>query len=334
MARAPQSSGALYAGGPRVSLWHHTPLSPSGSRDTLLRRILRNASEWVLLRSGAAKRGRRRHRDDVVILAYHNVVPDDGRPMGDRSLHLPLRSFRDQLDHLETHHEVVPLEALDRPGGARSRVAITFDDAYAGALELAIPELVDRGMPASVFVCPGLLGEPGFWWDRLAPETEGATLDREIRATALDDLQGRQHAILERFESEPEDAWWMRPGDEEAVVAAAGRPGITIGCHTWAHPNLTALSRDDVASELERTVRWIGERTGDHGIPHHLSFPYGLYDDATVEVAGDLGFEALYRIEGGVAGRPDRTPWVAPRLNVPSGVSRGGFELRTSGAKR
>jgi hypothetical protein len=38
---------------------------------------------------------------------------------------------------------------------------------------LGIPELVRRGLPATVFVAPALLDQRAFWWDRLANPTTG-----------------------------------------------------------------------------------------------------------------------------------------------------------------
>src|SRR2546428_13985807 len=42
--------------------------------------------------------------------AYHNVVPDDCPPFGDRSLHLSHRAFVRQLDLLLSTHCIVPLD--------------------------------------------------------------------------------------------------------------------------------------------------------------------------------------------------------------------------------
>src|SRR5687767_498679 len=111
----------------------------------VLRSTLKRATEVALAHGGPAHLGRLRGRARALILAYHNVLPEGEAPVGERSLHLPLTRFREHLEHLARHHEVVPLPALlDGEGstGRRPRVAITFDDAYHGALSVALPELV------------------------------------------------------------------------------------------------------------------------------------------------------------------------------------------------
>ena len=103
----------------------------------------------------------------IITLAFHNVIPDHVKPRGDTSLHLPISSFLDMVEWLASHFEVVGLDDLLPDGelsGSPPRAAITFDDAYAGAMENALPELISRGLPATVFVVSGARSEQTFWW--------------------------------------------------------------------------------------------------------------------------------------------------------------------------
>ena len=47
-------------------------------------------------------------------------------------------------------------------------IAITFDDAYAGTVDQALPELARLGLPATVFLAPAFVEGDTFWWDALA----------------------------------------------------------------------------------------------------------------------------------------------------------------------
>src|SRR6476646_910636 len=103
---------------------------------------LKQAVERLLIGAGVAGVSRARLRHRSVVLAYHNVVPDDAPPVGDLSLHLSQSRFAAQLDELARHAEVVPLDAVfSRAVGKRPRVAITFDDAYLGAVTRGVDEL-------------------------------------------------------------------------------------------------------------------------------------------------------------------------------------------------
>ena len=127
-----------------------------------IRAALKAVTERVLVQAGPVGLSRRGIRRRALVLAYHNILPDDTTSLGDRSLHLPRARFVEQLDELTQHCEIVSLdEAIEHawsPDAARPRVAITFDDAYRGAVTVGIPELVRRGLPATVFVAPAFIG--------------------------------------------------------------------------------------------------------------------------------------------------------------------------------
>lgn len=141
----------------------------------------------------------RRMRHRALVLAYHNVVPDGLAGRGDRSLHLPMSTFLRQMDLLQAHCRIVPL--IDILAGVRDDdrpvVAITFDDAYRGAVEHALPELSRRGLRSALFVAPGLLGAQSLWWDELAAVPDG--LSGTLRATVLQSDAGRQSPARERI---------------------------------------------------------------------------------------------------------------------------------------
>lgn len=303
------------------------------------RRPVKAAVEALLVRSGLARiRRRLLFGERTVVLAYHDVVPD-GEPVdGDPSLHLPLSRFLDQVDHLAETCRVVGFGEAVAPDGddggrpGRPRVAITFDDAYRGALALAIPELVRRRMPATVFVAPGLLGHRALWWDRLGPVLS-APDGRELRRRALAEHRGDPEAVVRwaREEGWPlaDPGRWCRTASEEELREAAELPGIALGSHGWDHLNLTALEEEELRAELERPSRWLADRFSSFG--PWLAYPYGLASAREERAAAGAGYELALRVEGGwlPVGPPE--PHAVPRLNVPAGLSPHGFRLRMAG---
>jgi len=99
------------------------------------------------------------------ILMYHRIVE-----RGARSEEDPYAVSADileaQLDWLATHSFApVPLDLalqFPAPGEAR-RFAVTFDDGYADFLELVLPVLSRRGVPATVFVVSNAIGGHADW---------------------------------------------------------------------------------------------------------------------------------------------------------------------------
>lgn len=301
----------------------------------MLRDRLKRAAELIAVSAGGRAIGRLRRRSQLLILAYHNVVPRGELPRGDRSLHLPQHTFGQQLDELLREHDVVPLGQLTNGGGeGRPRVAITFDDAYAGALTAGVDELRRRGLPATVFVPPAFIGGRSFWWDDLAESFQGE-IPGSLRDTWIIDLAGdegpiREAAISRGLPRPAELPAWARAGTEDDLRRAAAYEGLSFGSHSWSHVNLAAVDPARRRDELARSKAWLEAHVPESTIPW-LSYPYGIESGETRAAAREAGYAASVRVTGGRF-RPGAVPVHAlPRLNIPAGLSPAGFALRAAG---
>lgn len=330
---------------PHSSLRHLTPASsPYHVRNegscwvsAMLRSKVKSVVERLAVHSGAVGLARTFWPSRVYVLAYHNVLPAGAEPVGEGALHLSLGSFIEQIETLRLTHDVVPLQDVLRntSRSARPRAAITFDDGYRGAVNVALPELAARGMPATVFIAPGLVGDSTSWWDSLADPASG-TLTPLVRTQALDALRGEGRAVLAWARERGLPIMAIPPYGRvvtEGELQAAGRlPGITFGAHSWGHPNLTSLSGDGLRQELERPLKWLRERLP--GTIPWLAYPYGLWSPAVASATADAGYTGALRIEGGWFTPGLHPCYALPRFNIPAGLSIQGFVLRTSGVFR
>lgn len=278
------------------------------------------------------------HRRHVAILAYHNIVPKGSEPVGDRSLHLPESTFAGQLDLLVETHRVVSLRQLMTGdlAGSGPMAVITFDDAYLGALTVGVNQLVERRLPGTFFVSPAILGRRSLWWDQLATTDLG--LSPSLRSRLLTEKQGRQDVIEKWAESQGLHAKalpdYATTGTLEEVKKAAERRGITLGSHTWSHPNLAALPAPQVKRELRSADEWLRAEFAERAVLPWLAYPYGLHTDQVVEAASDAGVVGALRVNGGLwrkKGALPKSRLAVPRVNIPAGVSSSGFRLRASG---
>lgn len=301
--------------------------------------LLKRTTEAVLVRSGTTAISRLLRSSGRLILAYHNVVPDDAPACGDPSVHLSRRRFAEQLDQLLRTHELVSLERLlsaeAGEGGGRPRVAITFDDAYRGAVLIGGEELARRGLPATVFVCPGWLGGRSYWWDTVA-EPDGSPLSPARRDFFLKQLRGedgqirtwaRTHGLRERCVGE-----WMRTATVQELEHATRGSELTLAAHTWTHPNLSRLSESELSPELDRPLEWLRTHFQASAV-RWLAYPYGLHSPMVEMAVRKAGYIGAVRVEGGwVSEHPSN--WLLPRINIPSSVSAHGFAIRCSGLLR
>lgn len=293
--------------------------------------------EAALVASGAAAFIRRTHAQQLLVLAYHNIAPSGSDIAGDQSLHLPQDAFAAQLDALLETHDVVSLHdavtslrSADRRA-QRPLAAITFDDAYSGALTAGVAELRRRDLPATVFITPGFLDGKAFWWDSLSDPVTG--LDPTLRGRALAQGRGLLAEVLPLANDlgVPQRAVpsHARGASTDMLAAALDHPRLTFGAHTWNHPNLMTLSDDELAYELTAPLQWLGQ-FGDRALPM-ISYPYGLTDDRVQDAARNAGYVSAFMIDGGWTTPAPHDRLTIPRMNVPAGVTRNGFTLRTAG---
>lgn len=295
-----------------------------------MRRWVKRVAEKALARPTLLSTLRRRRSRDVIVLAYHNIVPTEQRRCtGDTSLHLSQTEFARQLDWIQQTYTVVPLTSIfDRAHpGESPRVAITFDDGYEGAVTVGVSELVRRGLPATVFVSPGLIGQQT-WWDLLAAQD---LLTGDARRFALEALTGDRERIVDWVSQSRrlESVSTFRIATEEEISSAANSPGISLGSHTWSHRNLCALPLWQIQSELGRPLFWLNERWGVRDWT--LSYPYGMHSPEVERAAAEAGYTSAFRVEGGPLRTADLRQFAVPRLNVPAGISIDGFRLRLVG---
>lgn len=283
------------------------------------------ASSW-------AGRVRREYRSGrSLILAYHNVVPAGTTPAGDRSLHLDFDQFRRQLDGLSTLDlaisslDDVLVRATEAP-----RVAFTFDDAYLGAVALALPELMSRGWPATLFVAPGILGRLSLWWDEVTSPAEASAL----RSVGLDELAGEHDRIVawrrqRGVEPVPTPPEHRIATVEELSECCRANPGLLVGAHSWSHPDLTKVEPGRLHEELRSSLEWIAARMPERYRPW-IAYPYGHSDERVRAAAAQAGYQAGFEVAGGWHDTSQARLGIA-RFNVPAGISVPGFIGRANG---
>ncbi len=79
---------------------------------------------------------------------------------------------------------------------------------------------------------------------------------------------------------------------------------IQLGNHTWSHPDLATLPKDQVADQLRRNDQFLRTTFGADATPYFRP-PYGSHNDDVDAVAADLGYRIPTLWSGSLA---DSTP--------------------------
>jgi peptidoglycan/xylan/chitin deacetylase (PgdA/CDA1 family) len=299
-----------------------------------VRSFLKSRIESALSSSGVAWICRHRVRGKRLILAYHGVIPEGADPSGESSLFIAQRDFAAHLDLLAETADVAPLDQIYEEGDGRPRVAITIDDAYRGAVREGVQELVKRRLPATIFVAPARLNGHVFWWDALS--SKAGTLDSRVREHALHALAGsdervRTWAAQSRLSASHIVSDHARAATRDELRIAVGRPGITVGSHTWSHANLAGLPTRDLVSEVRQSRAWLQAEFAEKAIDW-LAYPYGLDSSAARRAVADASYVGALRVAGGWHRADDVSPYARPRFNVPARLSVAGLKARLTGA--
>lgn len=252
-----------------------------GLSGDMIRRFLKvglSAGYWVVQepfrRLSSTERG-------CVIFCYHDVQASN------RGL------FARQLDALVRVCRPVALSECATAAPGEHCVAITFDDAFVGVYENALPELAARGIPSTIFVPTGYMGQyprwPGF---RMSDRPDLLIMDKEQLLSLSPEL-------------------------------------VSVGSHSVTHQNLQQVpeatarweltqSRNDLEALLGRAVTL-------------FAYPYGADTPQLAQWAREAGYTHVFTLLPRLM-RPGGDPFTVGRLNACSCDWWLEYQLKMRGA--
>ena len=74
----------------------------------------------------------------------------------------------------------------------------------------------------------------------------------------------------------------------EQVQEMADKYGFEIGWHTWSHPDLTTLTKDEIIREITPPFPM-----------KYFAYPYGKYNDLVVHCVQEVGYEKAWSVTQG-----------------------------------
>jgi len=285
-------------------------------------RLIRTIGDAIAL----AGRGNR-----LCVVNYHRILagPD---PMLESEP--DVATFRWQMALLARCFNVLPLsaalEALDAGRLPPRAIAITFDDGYRSVHDLALPVLQEFGLPATVFVTSGHIGERDMWNDCIIEAVQhlpAGQLDLRhlgLGSYSLHTLEARKATLANLTEASK----YLPPPARLALVDTLGamvgegagahglmlttdmilaldRHGIDIGAHTVSHPILTSLddleARHEIVAGKEALEAVLGKPVALFAYPNGKSDKD--FDQRHAAMAREAGFVAAFTTEPGAITR-------------------------------
>jgi peptidoglycan/xylan/chitin deacetylase (PgdA/CDA1 family) len=220
-----------------------------------------------------------------VILYYHVVTPEQrGMFAGQMDLLaklcVPVSTDKDQEFEEGVHH-----------------AAVTFDDGFTSVVRNALPELESRGIPITIFVPSGWLGQSPCW--------EGVEAPLKAYETVV---------------------------DQQQLTELSRNALVSIGSHCISHPDLPRLGEREAGDEILRSRRRLQEILGD-GV-RSLSFPFGAFNDIHVRLAREAGYSHVFTTSPELLVGSNRKEFVVGRVKADPTDWPLEFRLKVLGAYR
>ncbi len=287
---------------------------------------------FIGVRSGLANVLARR-TPGVRVLMHHGVgTSDHSEP-----------EFDAQLRYLAEKYTVLPLaEVISRLRASKPlptfAVALTFDDGLRNNFSVAYPLLKKHGIPATFFVCPGLV-ESGDWiWThevRARLSENAGALEKLVRAhpeAAVADavsflrwMKGLpNHNRCEVLETVREATADFVPSAAQrqlydlmnwGEIAALDPALISVGSHSHTHPMLSQMSDAEMLQELKNSRTALEEKGLLKGLTT-LCYPDGACNARVIAAAGEVFDGACGTSKGMV--RNGSPPMDLPRIGANS----------------
>ncbi len=278
--------------------------------------------------SGAFAMLRLLNRHSALILTYHRFChKNDGAGT-------PASAFSEQLAYLRSHYHIVPLseivEQLSSRGELRPGLAaITIDDGYRDAYEIAYPLLRRYRMPATLYVVTEFIERRAWLWtDKMRfitglarPQELLTTINgREFRLLLTDERSRRAasektNSELKNLSDEAKEVSIKRIGSSLGVRIPDSPPeeysaisweqaremdvnGVEIGSHTATHPILTNIGDERLQQELNESriyLETVLKRRVDH-----FCYPNGDFDERVKNEVMRAGYKSSVTVVNGL----------------------------------
>jgi peptidoglycan/xylan/chitin deacetylase (PgdA/CDA1 family) len=163
----------------------------------------------------------RRPPTGVVVLLYHRVGARSGSPVD-----LPAALFDEQMAIVAERGAASLDRALDVLGGGPDGpcVAVTFDDGTADLVDVALPILVQHGIPATFYVATAFVDDQRPFPDNGTPVSWDAL--RDAVSTGLVSIGSHTHRHLLLDRASPQEVADELARSVESITSQVGRPPL------------------------------------------------------------------------------------------------------------
>jgi peptidoglycan/xylan/chitin deacetylase (PgdA/CDA1 family) len=170
-------------------------------------------------------------------------------------------------------------------------INFTIDDVYANTIEYGLPIFEKAQIPFTAFVT-----------------TQHIVQNNTCNILGYFKEHIDKHAAL--VDTDTAHKLYWGPSAQQ-LQTLANHPLVEMGCHTHTHPHLHQLTKAEVQHELNTSLDILRNITNQP--IRYFSYPYGEYNEETVELVKQAGFEYAFALKP----RFDaQSPFEIPRAGI------------------
>ena len=264
----------------------------------------------------------------LAVLAYH-AIEDPERFEEHADL------IRRDMAALSQEEAIAAIRGV-RGGLPPRSVLITFDDGHRSVLDVAMPILRERGLPAVVFVVPGLLDTTRMLWtaevaslaaraNSRASAGEVGRIVRTLKRLPDDERLGAIEQMRSHDRVEGLSTLQLRREELPTLESA----GIAIGNHSLTHPCLSRCTNTKIWHEVQEAHDVITSAIGHP--PTTFAYPDGDCDARVRQIVEASGYEAAFLFDHRLSRTPAPDRFAVSRIRVNSKASAERFQILVNG---
>lgn len=292
-------------------------------------------------------------RNRINVLVYHNIA-FERNPFMVGVPNVAPEVFEAQIRFLAEHYNVISVKDLVKSLNSgifpQRGVVITFDDAYRGVLENAVPILHKYSVPATIFLITDLLDNRKLSWrnklEFILAQEQGAHFIKILKefyspeeTTCLEPHNLKLwtiHHFAQGILNRAFDQLFTRLGWDEITLAQGAqlyfdfsdlsrvdKELIEFGNHTRSHPVLSRLTLEQQQEEIIGAYSCLEHHLGYRSFP--FAYPFGTsaaYAAETQQIVRHSGHSCAFNVsEAAISSRSlsvfDLPRKAAPELRLP-----------------
>jgi len=247
----------------------------------------------------------------VRAILYHAVDPVTTDWTEGLGVNVTPDEFAANLDFFKAHYNVI--DVMDTVEGElpKKPLVITFDDGYQSVADFAAPALIERAMPATVYLISRAVNGEMVWVNllnralshapektfeitRTIPELANKNSNREVmqtvqetfQPTAIEDLCEKLIAAFSLDVLTPDEPLYM----SRETILDLQKQNIQFGFHTKDHFNMSLCTSDDLAKQLDSTsiTDCINSRS--------FAYPFGYFHQQAVKQVESQGYDRIMTV--------------------------------------